>query len=80
MRARVSLIALADGDGVGAQQAGQDLLRADLTQVDDGDEGAAGVCQQGFAMGPGRFQAPSAPLLELALLGLRGLRGSQQLA
>jgi hypothetical protein len=52
---------LADGDGVGAKQAGQDLLRADLTQVDDGDEGAVGVCQQGFAMSPGRFQAPSGP-------------------
>jgi hypothetical protein len=71
---------LADGDWVGAKQVDQDLLRADLAQVDDSDEDAVGICQQGFAMGPGRFQAPSAPLLELALLGLRGLRGSQQLA
>jgi hypothetical protein len=68
---------LADRDRVDGKQVDQNLLGADSAQVDHGDKDAVGVREQGFAVRPGGLQAPAAALLELALFGPGGLRGSQ---
>src|SRR3954468_18649816 len=70
---------LADGARVDPQQVRQHVLRADLAQVDDGDQHAVGARQQPRAARAGCPAALSTALFKPALGGLGFLGGGQRL-
>jgi hypothetical protein len=69
---------LSDGVGVDPEQVGEHVHRADLPEVDDGDQYPIGVGEQARAAGAGSAAPLPAALLEATLGGLGSLRRGQQ--